>query len=157
MKKNIFFYIMISISILLIFYILYVDRENKELYLNWHVYLPKAKHVDTIYRFDYREGEDLSILTYSEKKFSKIISKKEFKPINQENLEIISRKVKEYYNILEDWEKELFDKNVDINQLLEITQNNFYLFKTSQIESRTYVILLASMEENKIYYLHAVW
>lgn len=156
MKRKIFFGIVILISIFM-FYHFYFDSENIELYLNWHIYLPKANHLDTIYRFKFREGEDFSILTYSSKRFEKIISKKRFKPINQENLEIISNKVTEYYNILDERERELFDRNVNINQLLDINQNNLYLLQISPVEERTYIILLASISERKIYYLNAVW
>lgn len=78
----------------------------------------------TIYQFDYRVREDLLILIYSNKKSKRIISKKEFKLINQENLEIISEKVIEYSNRLDDSEKELFNKNINIDKLLDINQNN---------------------------------
>lgn len=88
------------------------------MYLNWKIQLPKPQEINTIYKYDYKEGEDFLIWVYSEKKMQKIISKKSFQKIEEKSLEEIKARISEYYNRLDDNEKKLFNDNVSINELL---------------------------------------
>lgn len=154
MKKTIAIIVLVLLSIFM-FLIFRIDVENADIYINWGIYLPKANKINTIYHFDFRAGHDFSILIYNDKKIDKIISKNNFKVINQDNRGLILEKIMQYYNLLNDDNKKLFEDNIDIDQLLNVNEKNYYLFKEKNNDD--FIILIASEKENKIYYLYEVW
>lgn len=78
MKKK----VILIIFALLIYLYISLSGIQIEAYINWSIYLPKEKNIDTIYTYDYREGEDLLILTYNKANLKKVINKNKLILIN---------------------------------------------------------------------------
>lgn len=158
MRKNIF---LISIIIIIFIIVAFVFSniisfgEGIALYINHGVWIPKPDKVQGIYRYDFREGEDFSIWSYSNDKFEKVISKKYFEKINENSIDKMTEKIVEYYDRLDSNEKSKFDEWVIISEL--INTNNYYLYKESPKDSRTFFVIIANVKENKLYYFNAVW
>ena len=150
-KAIILFIILIMVIILLGVSLL---SDNLLFYINYGVYLPNPSSVKTIYRFDYREGEDFFIWSYNDSKFMKAISKKEFNKINDSNIDFVNKQISEYYYQLNDDERKRFEKHTSLDKLLNT--NNYYFCVISSENKNTFALLIADTEEQKIYYFNAV-
>lgn len=123
-------------------------------FINHGIYLPKPETMTSVYNYAFRKGEDLDIWEYSEKNFNKVISKKYFYQINDNNIEDINEKVVNYYKELDGSEKKLFDKNIDINKI--INANNYYFLKETTEDSQTFLIIIADSSNRKLYFFNMV-
>ncbi len=124
------------------------------LLINHGIYLPKPETVTTIYHYTFREGEDFDIWTYSEKNFYKLISKKYFYKIDENNIETVRKIILDYYDDLDEKEKSLFDQNVDINGLMNI--NNYYFYKLSKDDHQIFAIVIADYSTKNVYMFNHV-
>lgn len=159
-KKVIFSFILV-IFIMLIFVMLNAgDNYQHIIYANWGVDFCTPKKLESIFMYDYREGEDFLIWSYDDDKFDKTLSKNKFSLISTENIKRVEQYLSEFYSRLDKKEKELFDKNVEVNSLIK--PNNYYLY-IDEIkdyiawENRNFVIIIADFETRKMYYFNAIW
>ena len=123
-------------------------------FINHGIFLPKPEAMTTIYHYPFREGEDFDIWTYDEKNFYKLISKKYFYKIDENNIETVRKIILDYYNDLDENEKSLFDKNVDINELIDI--NNYYFYKLSNDDNQIFIIIIADCFSKNAYMFNHV-
>jgi len=146
--------IIILFIIFLLVLIFTINRfgQQFEVYINWKVYLPRPDNIDTIFKYDFRKGEDFLIWSYSKNKFTKITSSKRFNEIAKDNVELVTEKIIEYYNLLDDDEKNLFDKNANIEDLLKI--GNYYLLKLRKNEKSDFLLIIGNIKEDKLYYFN---
>lgn len=144
-KKHLIILIITLIITLIIFTV--INNPRIVAYINWKVYLPKPQKIDTIYNFEFREGEDLEIWYYSENGVRKIISNNTFKSINKQNKDLIKQKLYEYYDILNDDNKNLFNANVDIDSLL--LEENYFTY--IEKEDSSWLLLILDYKNNKMF------
>ena len=149
--KKIWIYCIIFFIIIIVIYNI-LATSNIILYINWSIKLPKPNKVDIIYNYTYREGEDLEIWHYNEIKTNKIINNKSLKKIDKIHKEFIRQKLKDYYMILDDNEKELFNTNVNVDSLLE--EENYFIYSE---RDETWILLLLDYENKNLYYFSNVW
>lgn len=107
MKKILKALIIIIIAITLILTILYNFSDSIFLKINWDIYLPKASENNIIYRFDYREGDDLEIWEYNNFKVEKIKNNDKFTVITDVNITNVKDYMNNYYDELGNDEKNL--------------------------------------------------
>ena len=110
---------------------------------------------NVIYRFQYREGEDLEIWQYAEKDIKKITNKEIFKNIGEQNKEFIQQKLKEYYEVLNDTNKQLLNDNVNILSLLE--ESNYFAYINKENDTKTWLLLIINSKTNELYYFSNVY
>lgn len=153
--KAICIYVISIISIFFVVLIVIPMSPTAVLFVNHGIVLPSPKSIDTVYRFDFREGEDLEIWLYNNKAFNKVISKKYFLKINEDNSVKVREFITKYYENLNVDEKEMFDENVDISSL--VNSNNFYYLDIDKNDERTFLLILADVENKKLYFCNTVW
>lgn len=149
---------MISLAIILIvvcIIIIFLNNHRITLHINWKIYLPKPQKIDIIYNFQYREGEDLEIWKYDEKDIKKITNKEIFKNIDETNKEFIQQKLKEYYEILNDTNKQLFNDNVNTLSLLD--KSNYFAYISKENDIRTWLLLIINSKTNEMYYFSNIY
>ena len=148
----------ISLAIILIvvcIIIIFLNNHRITLYINWKIYLPKPQKIDIIYNFQYREGEDLEIWKYDEKDIKKITNKEIFKNIDETNKGFIQQKLKEYYEVLSDTNKQLFNDNV--NTLLLLDKSNYFAYISKENDIRTWLLLIINSKTNEMYYFSNIY
>lgn len=152
MKKILKALIIIIIWITFILTILYNFSDSIFLKINWDIYLPKPSENNIIYRFDYREGDDLEIWEYNNSKVEKIKKNDKFTVITDVNITDVKDYMNTYYDELgNDEKKSKFNNNIDINKI--VVQGNYYsLIK----ENDNYLLLLLDITDNKMYYLNHI-
>ncbi len=123
-------------------------------FINHGIYLPKPLERNSIFYFDFKEGQDLEIWNYKEENFNKITSKTKFKEIYRDGNLKIKRKLTEYYELLDNDERKLFDQNVKFSEVLD--SKNYYYLKEKKNESKTFLIIIASLDDKKIYIFNSV-
>ena len=149
-------YIITLIIITIVFFIIVMGLNNPRViaYMNWKIYLPKPQKIDIIYNFEFSEGEDLEIWYYKENKIQKIINSKYFKNINKSNKEFLEEKLNNYYQKLNDDEKELFNKNTKTTLLLE---DNYFAYVEKGYDSETWALFILDYRSCKLYYISDVY
>lgn len=123
-------------------------------FINNGIYLPKPETMTTIYRFNFKEGDDLNIWSYSEKRFNKLTSKGYLHKINDNNIEVIRKRVGDYYNGLTETEKKLFNENVNIDEIIIV--NNYYFYKQSKEDDQTFLTIIADCSSKNLYFFDRV-
>lgn len=124
-----------------------------EVYINHKVSLWNPTNIETIYRYNFREGEDFYIFSYdNDKDIKKIIQKNKFKMINQSNLNSNIRILNMYRADLCEKELELFDKTTNISELSKI--GNYYLYKEDIEDDEDYFICIISPIDKKVFYFN---
>ncbi len=140
---------LILLMIMLIASVVFLESKlnvnNITLYINWKIFLPKPTSETTIFKYEYREGEDLRIWNYENNDNVPLFSKKLDK-IN--NINLVKTLIEKYYSYLNESEQELFKKNIDYDTIL--STDNYYLYKTENNE-RGMLILIFSEKEKKLY------
>lgn len=146
----------VCIFILLIVILLFFKGFNGicfEAYINHKISLWKPLNVETIYRYEFREGEDFYIFSYAnDKDIKKIIKKNDFKRINQNNLKNTIKVLNRYRDDLCEKEQKLFDKNTNILELSTI--GNYYLYVENRDNDDDYFICIIFPEDKKVYYFN---
>lgn len=66
MRKKYLIGLAITLTVVCII-LMFLNNPRIVIYMNWKIYLPKPQERNVIYRFQYREGEDLEIWQYAEK------------------------------------------------------------------------------------------
>ena len=146
----------VCILILLIVIFLFFKSFNSicfEAYINHKILLWNPLNVETIYRYEFREGEDFYIFSYAnDKDIKKIIEKNNFKKINKDNLKRVIKILTRYRDDLCEKELNLFDKNTNISKLSTI--GNYYLYVDNREEDEDYSICIIFPLNKKIYYFN---
>lgn len=153
MKRQIIIIIIILILILLGFCFFTIKSCQIDAFINWHIYLPGVKEEKIFYDTFFREGDRISILTISNlDSLKKIKEINNFEAISSKNINIIQDNLLNFYNGLGEFKevngKEVYDKNINIEQLL--STNNYYLIKKKN-QNKSYIILILDMENKKLY------
>lgn len=150
-------YLIILVILLIIVSIIFVFISSPRIviYINWKVYLPKPQKIDVIYNFEFNEGEDLEIWYYSKKRIEKIINNDIFKTVDERNKDFIRQKLNDYYEVLDDKEKSLFNANIYIDSLL--VDGNYYIYSNKEYNNKTEMLLILDYENNKLYYFNNVY
>jgi len=147
----------IAFIVLIIFLLLtFLFTENIRIgyLIDYGIYFPKPISMNNIYHFEFREGDDFDIWLYEESKFNKVISKKDFDLIVDENISDIKNKIIEYYNGLDKEEMKLFKEHANIDEL--VNKNNYYLYKVSKTDNKTFKIIIADSASKKLYFFNTV-
>lgn len=154
MRKKYLIGLAITLTVVCII-LIFLNNPRIVIYMNWKVYLPKPQERNVIYRFQYREGEDLEIWQYAEKDIKKITNKEIFKNIGEQNKEFIQQKLKEYYEVLNDTNKQLLNDNVNILSLLE--ESNYFAYINKENDTKTWLLLIINTKTNELYYFSNVY
>lgn len=149
--KKIWIYCIIFFIIIVVIYNVF-NTSNIVLYINWNIKLPKPNKVDVVYNYQYREGEDLEIWHYNDKKINKIINNKSSKKIDKINKEFIKQKLNDYYIILDDNEKDLFNTNVNIDFLIQ--EENYFIYYE---KDKSWILLVIEYKSKNMYYFNNIW
>ena len=143
--------IFLPIILFAIFMLICYLFPNLLIFINWGVYLPVPTKVEEIYTYDWREGNDLYIFSYSKRKYDKLIDK--FTEINSDNVDEINEILSDYYEILDYNKRCMYDNNVYwVNNKSKLIGNYFYTKKDLNREKGG-MIIIAENEANKIYVL----
>ena len=146
-----------TIFILLLFVVIFnfiIGDSRFEIFVNQHLFLQKPLKICNIYRFDFREGEDFSIWSYSDDNFKKIVSSKKFKSIDKKDKKIVVDAMRKYYDRLDEKELDLYNKNCDCDKLINF-KNYYYLYEKAN--SDTFMIIIADSVFRKLYIFNSVW
>lgn len=149
--KKIWIYCIIFFIIIVVIYNVF-NTSNIVLYINWNIKLPKPNKVDVVYNYQYREGEDLEIWHYNDKKINKIINNKSSKKIDKINKEFIKQKLNDYYIVLDDNEKDLFNTNVNIDFLIQ--EENYFIYYE---KDKSWILLVIEYKSKNMYYFNNIW
>lgn len=148
--------IIICIFILLIVSFIFSKIWNGycfEVYVNHNVSLWNPLNVETVYRYEFGEGEDFYIFNYaSDKDIRKIIKKNNFKKITKDNLKNTIKILNKYRDDLCEKELKLFDRTVNISELSTI--GNYYLYVEGIEDDGDYCIGIIFPKDKKIYYFN---
>lgn len=146
----------VCIFILLIVIFLFFKSFNSicfEAYINHKILLWNPLNVETIYRYEFREGEDFYIFSYADDKdIKRIIKKNKFKKINQDNLKRIIKILNRYRDDLCEKEQKLFNKTTSISKLSTI--GNYYFYVQDTKDNEDYFICILFPNDKKIYYFN---
>lgn len=148
----------ILVIVIILFIILMLGLptdKNDNLKTVWGINIPKANKVEIIYNYKYPDGEDLEIWNYEEEKVKEIINNNKFKNIDEQDKSFIQEHMEDYYRILDDNEKNLFNKNVDISSLL--VKENYFAFTTQKEDERSWLLLILDTKNCKLYYVSNVY
>lgn len=105
---------------------------------------------ETVYVYEFREGEDFSIFYYDKKTMEKIIKKNDFKEITDSNKEEVNQILKRYQNDLLNQRRKLFDKKITISELSSV--GGYYLYLNDIDDSNDdYFICIISPTMDKLY------
>lgn len=154
MRKKYLIGLAITLTVVCII-LIFLNNPRIVIYMNWKVYLQKPQERNVIYRFQYREGADLEIWQYAEKDIKKVTNKEIFKNIGEQNKEFIQQKLKEYYEVLNDTNKQLFNDNVNILSLLE--ESNYFAYINKENDTKIWLLLIINSKTNELYYFSNVY
>ena len=116
--------------------------------INWKIDVPRPNKVDVICNYDVGlDGQYLKIWYYNESKIKKIINNNAFKNIDEQSEIFIKQKIEEYYETLDDTNKNLFDTNIDINILL--AKENYFLYIRRK-DDTSWILLILDYKNNKM-------
>lgn len=116
--------------------------------INWKIDVPRPHKVDVICNYDVGlDGQYLKIWYYNESKIKKIINNNAFKNIDEQSEIFIKQKIEEYYETLDDTNKNLFDTNIDINILL--AKENYFLYIRRK-DDTSWILLILDYKNNKM-------
>ncbi len=150
MKKKL---LILLIPFFIIIFVLY--GKSIEVFVNWNIYLPSIKENNIIFEDFFRNGDRISILTLSNsKKVSQTIKINHFETIQSENIDTIREILQSFFNGLSNDGKQSFDNNINIEQILDCSENNYYLYKTKKEkghESESFTLLILDSEKKIIY------
>jgi|GEM_PF-3948008 len=155
-KKTSIVYIVITVIITVSLVLLCRYTDSILLNTNWGTYLPPPKEKDTIFSFDYREGDDFEIWEYSKSKIENIKEKKGFTSITSNNIEDVRDIVNEYYEDLE-YDKDLqykFNENFSTDNI--VVEGNYYSLTKGNEKPGCYLLMVLDVNTNKIYYLNHI-
>lgn len=156
MKKQIVIIIMFWLIIFLVFCFFQIKNVQVDTFINWHIYLPNIKDEKIIYDTFFRDGDTITILTVDDfNSIEKIIRKNNFQVINTKNIDNINEKIQNFYGNLSDDGKSSFTSNLDLDNILNLSKENYYLFK-SKNNNRSYLILLLDVNEKVIYSFNSI-
>ncbi len=156
MKKQIVIIIMFWLIIFLVFCFSQIKNVQVDTFINWHVYLPNIKDEKIIYDTFFGDGDTITILTVDDfNSIEKIIRKNNFQVINTKNIDNINEKIQNFYENLSDDGKSSFTNNLDLDNILNLSKENYYLFK-SKNNNRSYLILLLDVNEKVIYSFNSI-
>ncbi len=154
-KQEVKYVIMAIIIVIIIGKFFYeVNTPKALMFSNWKIMLPNPQTVDTIYHFEFKEGDDFEIWHYKEREIIEITSKSEFHKIEKEILIEVGEILNKYYGRLDDIEKEKFDEIVNKKQLLN--DNNYYTFKSEGKNDKSFIIIFVDTERNQLYYFNSI-
>lgn len=151
MKKKI---IVIGIVLVVLVVGFLIINSKIDLYINWKIYLPGIQRRTVVYDDFFRDGDEISVFKYHSKwKMRLIRDINHFNKISSEDIENIRANLTDFYNGLGSNQKgesgkAKYDKNVDINQLLNI--NNYYLIKRKN-NNKSYIILVLDVVDRRLY------
>ena len=144
----IFIIIMVLITII-IFTIGIFSSQERLLKLEWKIDIPKANKEEIIYRtFGISDGVELQIWEYDNKKAENIINNSKFSNIDNIKIIPIKKDLYNYYDILPDDEKNLFNNNIDFTSLL--SEDNYFAY--TKKDDGSWVLLVLNITNNKLYY-----
>lgn len=156
MKKQIVIIIMFWLIIFLVFCFSQIKNVQVDTFINWHIYLPNIKDEKIIYDTFFGDGDTITILTVGDfNSIEKIIRKNNFQVINTKNIDNINEKIQNFYENLSDDGKSSFTSNLDLDNILNLSKENYYLFK-SKNNNRSYIILLLDVNEKVIYSFNSI-
>ena len=146
MKKRI---IMFCTFIIIVFIIIFkiINNPNFPIFINWKLYLSSPSNEETIYEYDWREGEDFYIWYYRKLKVNK-----KFTKIDKNNIKAVLEKFENYYDRLDGTEKTLLLKNIYWNFDYEKNPliNNYYFYKEDD-DSKDLILIITDLNNNKLY------
>lgn len=155
-KKKIILLILILLCCywVVFYYLCFLYEKNGwliEIYSNCGVWLKNPKKTDIIFRYEYKKGKDLEIFYYDD--INTITKLSDFKKIGKDK-QRVNNLIINYYNQLNLDQKSKFDKNVEIDEL--INSENYYFYKnyTAIKNNDRYVLMIADKHNNKLYYIH---
>lgn len=122
-----------------------------EIYSNCGVWLKNPKKTDIIFRYEYKKGKDLEIFYYDD--ISDLTKSSDFKKIGNDRTKV-NNLIINYYNQLNLDQKSKFDKNVEIDELINSENYYFYENSTAIKNNDRYVLMIADKHDNKLYYIH---
>ena len=138
--------------VMLLINILFPGEEGK-LMLNWKINMPKANKIEIIYdeMVGISDSIGLQIWEYDNKTVESIINNEKFSNIDKNDIVSIKEDLHNYYNILSEDQKNLFN-NIDVESLL--SEDNY--FAGTKEEGRSWVLLILNTANNKLYYFKNV-
>ncbi len=138
--------------VMLLINILFPGEEGK-LMLNWKINMPKANKIEIIYdeMVGISDSIGLQIWEYDNKTVESIINNEKFSNIDKNDIVSIKEDLHNYYNILSEDQKNLFN-NIDVESLL--SEDNY--FAGTKKEGRSWVLLILNTANNKLYYFENV-
>ena len=142
----------IVLALVLLILIFLIVESKSDLYINWEIYLPGIQKRKIIFDDFFQDGDQISIFTYySQRSIKKTIRENKFKKIFPENITDIQEDLSDFYNglgtnIKNINGKEIYDKNINIEQLLK--SDNYYLIKRKE---ESYIILILDIESKCLY------
>ena len=141
------------LSIVILFFILH-GNPRLGTFINHGIYLPKPVEIKVIYRFDFRNGQDLEIWIYQKENFDKIFKNKKFRELKNDKSFIIKEKIDKYYSFLDAKEQKKFNKNVKLRTIMNT--ENFYYYRQNKDDQDAFVIMIADIKEMKLYIFDSV-
>ena len=132
-------------------------NESDLLKMNWDVTLSQPKEVETIYRYEYREGDDFEIWKYTEEKAQLIKENDSFEVISEDNISIVEERMEEYYSGLNDGDKTSFNNNFSAEDVIK--SGNYYCIKVKNEDiswNKSFLILVLDVESNNLYYFNHI-
>lgn len=151
-KKYTVISLLLLVTVIITLYFTLFDKRTTVL-LSWGIYLPKPVNTEYIYLYEFRVGQDFYIWKYNDSGFYKVVSNKHFRQITENDINILKERIDEYYATLDEEEKQLFDENVNKEELL--STNNYYFQKTKE-DPNTFMIIIANEKENQLYFFVTV-
>lgn len=128
---------------------------NDSIYFHkqWKVWLPEPNTVVELLPDENAgmDGYSLACWNYSSVKMEKIIQNNHFKKITEEEIMPLLERYKQY---VEDSNKDLFEKKLDIERLLE--HENYYAYFNDEDHLFHFTILITDIRNNRLYKL-LVW
>lgn len=140
----------IAIFGLIIIILNIVIDEKMLLEKNWGIDIPKAQKVEVIYKYEFRDGQDFEKWYYKKEDINKIITNNKFQYISTQNKELVIERLNNYYEVLDDEEKKLFENNIDIESIVQ--EKNFFSLIIRDDDKRNWALLLLDCQLNILYY-----
>lgn len=147
--------VFLIILVSLFVFIFMINNNIRFLYkTNWNIDIPNAKRVNIIDTFTFRDGEDFSILYYEEKELAEIIDNDAFKNIDEQSKIFIKGKLDDFYEILDEDNKNLFNSNIEIDNLL--VGENYFTYANKE-DGTSGILLILDYKNSKMFSFESIY
>lgn len=150
MKKRIFKFLILSFMIFLLTSCAFFGTIRWNLNNQYNIDLPSPISEKLIFDIEFRDGQKFVVFKYDMKQKNEIIKEYNFKRISSDNIDEIKKMAEEFYSILNENNKKLFDETVKKEDLIKY--GNYYLIKYKPYDR--FVILV--FNDNYLYYCNKI-